>query len=149
VTIGLPPLRSRLEDLSLLVNRLLQTLGADPGNAALLSTPEFVRALEGAAWPGNVRELRNFLQRCLVFRQPLSVGDVVPTTNAISIAAWNYAEARRRALEEFERRYFEALLARHGRKVVRAAKEAGVGRVYLYRLLKRHGLTSKLPPPVS
>jgi two-component system response regulator GlrR len=145
VTISLPPLRSRLQDLPLLVGKLLESLHADADAAALLSTPEFVRSLEGGAWRGNVRELRNFLQRCLVFRQPMTIGEAAPVVGNFAAGVWDYAEARGRALEEFERRYFEALLARHGGKVALAAKEAGVARVYLYKLLKRHGLSGKAP----
>jgi transcriptional regulator with PAS, ATPase and Fis domain len=140
VTIALPPLRSRLEDLPLLVGRLLGTLGADTGTAALLSAPEFLRTLESAAWPGNVRELRNFLQRCLVFRQPIPTAQIAASISEVAGDIWHYVGARRRALDEFERRYLEALLARHDGKVALAAKEAGVGRVYLYKLLKRHAV---------
>src|SRR5207248_3349042 len=146
VTIALPPLRTRLEDLPLLVSRLLETLGADRNAVALLSTPEFLRSLESAAWPGNVRELRNFLQRCLVFRQPIPTADIAASVPDSAGDVWHYVSARRRALDEFERRYLEALLARHDGKVALAAREAGVGRVYLYRLLKRHAVTGRLPP---
>jgi DNA-binding NtrC family response regulator len=51
-----------------------------------------------------------------------------------------YAEARRRALDAFERDYAEALLKLHGGKVSQAASAAEMDRVYLYRLLRRHGL---------
>jgi transcriptional regulator of acetoin/glycerol metabolism len=51
-----------------------------------------------------------------------------------------YAEARRRALDLFERGYLEALLREHGGKVSQAAAATGIDRVYLYRLLRRHGI---------
>jgi len=49
-----------------------------------------------------------------------------------------YAEARRRALDAFERTYVADLVARHGGNVSKAASAAAIDRVYLYKLLKRH-----------
>jgi two-component system response regulator GlrR len=51
-----------------------------------------------------------------------------------------YAEARRQALDGFERGYAEALLREHSGKVAAAAAAAGMDRVYLYRILRRHGI---------
>ncbi len=55
-------------------------------------------------------------------------------------AALPYEVARRQALDEFERAYVTGLLARADGKVATAARDAGVNRAYLYRLLRRHGL---------
>jgi two-component system response regulator GlrR len=137
VRIGLPPLRDRREDLPLLVDRILRSLQADPATAALLRSRESLAHLGSCAWPGNVRELRNYLERCIVFQQPLPLGDV-PTGDVPVADIWDYAEAKQRAQAAFERRYLERLLARHEGKVAAAAAEAGVSDVYLYRLLKRH-----------
>jgi DNA-binding NtrC family response regulator len=51
-----------------------------------------------------------------------------------------FSEARRRALDDFERRYLSTLLERHGSNMSQAATLAGIDRVYLYRLIRRHGL---------
>ena len=51
-----------------------------------------------------------------------------------------YSDARQRTLDLFEKRYVEALLEKHDGNVTRAAEAAGLSRVYLYRLLRRHGL---------
>jgi DNA-binding NtrC family response regulator len=144
VRVQLPPLRGRLEDVPLLVEAILRRLSADETMRALLTAPDFLAALARAAWPGNVRELRNFLQRCLVFRQALPVSEVGPGIAAQPIDMWNYADARKRALDDFERHYLEALLARHDGRVVLAAQEAGVARAHIYKLLKKHGLLARL-----
>jgi transcriptional regulator with PAS, ATPase and Fis domain len=142
VRVTLPPLRARLDDLPLLVDRLLERLGATPKASAPLRTPEFLARIAQGWWSGNVRELRNYLERCLVFQQPLPLeehgGAAEPLTEAAEGGLYN--EARRRALDAFERRYLAGLLARHQGKVAAAAKEAGIDRVSLYRLLRRHGL---------
>jgi two-component system, NtrC family, response regulator GlrR len=134
--ITLPPLRRHLEDLPLLVERILETLRADPQAAALLRSAEFTTRLAAAAWPGNVRELRNYVESCLVFREPLPLGDGHAGDQAEEHQPFSHA--RRLALAEFERRYLQALLGRHPGDTLAAAREAQIDRAYLYRMLRRH-----------
>jgi DNA-binding NtrC family response regulator len=143
VRIALPSLRERPEDVPLLVERLLQRMGARPDVAAALSSPNFMADLQRASWPGNVRELRNFLERCVVFQQQLPLDEPRPER----AEPRSYSEARQQVLDAFERRFLEELMARHGGKVAAAAQEAGVGRGYLYRLLHKHGLSVSQPRP--
>ncbi|MBM7112163.1 sigma 54-interacting transcriptional regulator [Archangium primigenium] len=139
--IPLPPIRQRPEDLSLLVEQTLLGLGADPERTQALRSPGFISKLEQAAWPGNVRELRNYLERCLVFEDAVALSDVAPQGGRFEVdAKVPYAESRRLALDDFERRYLRALLALHQGKVSQAASSADMDRVYLYRLLRRHGI---------
>ncbi|AEI67846.1 sigma 54-interacting transcriptional regulator [Corallococcus macrosporus] len=144
VRIIIPALRERPEDLPLIAERILSAFGAGPEQLAALSTPEFIAQLQHAAWPGNVRELRNHLERCLVFQDamPPDAGEVSSQAVLRSLVdpKQPYAEARRRALEVFEREYLDALLLLHGGKVSQAAAAADMDRVYLYRLLRRHRL---------
>ncbi|MFY2561117.1 sigma 54-interacting transcriptional regulator [Corallococcus terminator] len=144
VRILIPALRERPEDIPLIAERILAAFGAEPEHVAALSTPEFIDQLQHAAWPGNVRELRNHLERCLVFQDAMP-----PTTEQVGTQGvlgsmvdpkQPYAEARRRALEVFEREYLDALMQLHGGKVSQAATAAEMDRVYLYRLLRRRGL---------
>jgi two-component system, NtrC family, response regulator GlrR len=92
-----------------------------------------------------VRELRNYLERSLVFQEPQPLGEAAPAASASPTAfeidaSLAYSEARQRALDSFERSYVRALLDRHGGKVSVAAAAAGTGRVYLYKLARRHGI---------
>ncbi len=135
--ITLPPLRERAEDLPALSKELLASLGASREAIAALCTPELFAQLRRGAWPGNARELRNHLERCLAFEEPLPIGEEIAPSATID-ASLPYAEARRRALDAFERTYVADLLARHGGNVSRAAEAAGIDRVYVYKLLKRH-----------
>jgi two-component system response regulator GlrR len=139
----IPPLRERPEDIPITVDQILRGLGADPTQTQPLRTPDFFSALQHSAWPGNVRELRNYLERCLVFQEALPVSTespASPTSMPGVDPKLAYAEARRRALDGFERGYAEALLREHGGKVAQAAAAAGMDRVYLYRILRRHGI---------
>jgi DNA-binding NtrC family response regulator len=148
VRIPLPTLRQRPEDIPMLVDNILAQIlsggRADPKLAAPLRKPEFLAGLQRAAWPGNVRELRNHLERCLVFQDtPLehesepAAADAPPREVDLSLP---YDQARRAALDEFERRYVMGLLRANQGNVSQAAGAAGVTRVHLYRLLRRHGL---------
>jgi DNA-binding NtrC family response regulator len=145
VKIPLPPLRQRPDDLPIIVESILASIRADPKLIEPLQKPEFLATLSRHAWPGNVRELRNYIERCLVFHEPLPEGEAPPSsTEAAPIdVSLTYAEARRRALDDFERRYAQALVQAHKGKVSDAAKAADVTRVHLYRLLRRHGIRAK------
>ncbi|MBK8255820.1 MAG: sigma 54-dependent Fis family transcriptional regulator [Polyangiaceae bacterium] len=141
VTIAMPPLRKRPEDLPALVADILKSLRATPEEANLLQTQDFLAKCTQAAWPGNVRELRNFLERCLVMRAALPMeGDVLPQpAGDFSVNAdAPYADERERIILEFERRYFTQLLEKNGGNVKRTADAAGLDRRYLYRILARH-----------
>jgi transcriptional regulator with GAF, ATPase, and Fis domain len=141
VKISLPALRHRPDDLPVLVDRILSKLRASDAAAGALRTPEFIGTLARAAWPGNVRELRNYLERCLVFQAPvpLAESESHEAVNAID-PSMAYDDARAAALAEFERRYVEGLLRIHSGSVASASRSAGVSKVYLYRLINKHGI---------
>ena len=141
VKIVLPPLRERTGDMPLLVDHLLRRIGAPAHAIATLTTPDFLSALGAAAWPGNVRELRNHLEQCVVFdERRLPGAPLAPHPASHVDASLPYEVARRQAIDSFERDYIIALLARTDDNVAAAAREAGVNRAYLHRLLRRHGV---------
>jgi transcriptional regulator with PAS, ATPase and Fis domain len=141
--VRLPPLRERVEDLPILVEHVLESLGAaDKPESALLRTQEFFASLARHPWPGNVRELRNYVERCLAMRErtPLTA-PAAPKAGQDGID-WTrpYREARDAWTSTFERRYLVECLARHNDNVTAAARGAGLDRMYFYRLLWRHRL---------
>jgi two-component system, NtrC family, response regulator GlrR len=140
--VPIPALRERTEDIPVIASELLRHMGALPEQVSSLHAPETLNRLRQFAWPGNVRELRNYLERCLVFEEALPVSDEAPVDEPEERIDPHlpYAEARRRALERFERRYLRELLELHGGKVSQAASAAEIDRVYLYRLIRRHNL---------
>jgi two-component system response regulator GlrR len=142
VTVRLPPLRERPADLPELARVLLEHLGADTAMIDRLLGEDLQAALRRGTWPGNVRELRNYLERCMVFDRAMPLAPAAP--GAASPPGpidpdVPYTTARRAAVDRFEREYVHALLARHGGKVQKAADAAGLGRVQLWRLTRKHG----------
>jgi len=125
------------------VRALLANLGVDSEKAERLLSSNLVGSLRRNAWPGNVRELRNYLERFLLLQDVFDLG-AAPAAEAgaeqTDLSTLPYADARARALADFERAYVEEVLRRHEGNVSRAADAAGVARVHLYRLLHKHGL---------
>ncbi len=74
ITIDLPPLRNRREDIPLLAAHCLRRFCEENGMPQKSIAPDAMRLLLDYAWPGNVRELENVIERCVV----LSTGDVIP-----------------------------------------------------------------------
>jgi two-component system response regulator GlrR len=142
--VSIPPLRARPDDLPAISETILTGLGASAEQRAHLLTLDLLSTLSRSAWPGNVRELRNYLERCLVFERPLPTDDTPPHTSSFAIDVGRpLADERQRVLDEFERAYVERLLQAHGGKVAQAAAAAKVGRVHLYRLMRRLGLGTR------
>ncbi len=129
LVLEVPPLSERLEDIPLLAHRFAAQAGAEqPLEASTL-------AALCHPWEGNVRELKNAVERFLTLG-PEALFDTAGRAGT----AVDFHASRERALRQFERSYLEALLARHGGNASAAAREAGIARSYLYKLLDTHGL---------
>jgi DNA-binding NtrC family response regulator len=148
VTVQIPPLRDRLEDIPLLIDALLEKLGKPKSELS-----GETRALFAAhGWPGNVRELRNVVERVvhLGTTEALDQSSGAPqsqrqtaSTPAPGTGALTFKEAKNRLLQAFERDYLAALLERCDGRILQAAREAGLDRVHLYRLIRKYGLHLK------
>jgi two-component system, NtrC family, response regulator GlrR len=142
--VSIPPLRARPDDLPAIAEHILKILGASAQQREHLLTLDLISTLQRSAWPGNVRELRNYLERCLVFERPLPPDE--PQAQASSFAidvSRPLADERQRMLDEFEREYVERLLRAHNGKVAQAASAAKIGRVHLYRMMRRLGISPR------
>jgi transcriptional regulator with PAS, ATPase and Fis domain len=144
--VTLPPLRAREGDLPVLVERLLEGLGATSAQRAALGAPSVLAELASHSWSGNVRELRNYLERRLAFEDlaapPATTAEVGATAAEIDLSR-PLRESRETWLRPIERRYLAALVEHHRGNLTAAARAAGVDRITLYRLLWKHGLRSK------
>ena len=142
VTLHLPPLRERAEDIELLVEHFLRDAGHD-GPIDELISPATMRSLATHHWPGNVRELRNLIEATLAMGEPPPLDAALaadPSDPFGAVLALDYRSAREQVLHQFETRYLPALLARCEGNVSRAARTAQMNRSYLIAMLQRHHL---------
>jgi two-component system response regulator GlrR len=139
VTLTLPPLAARREDIPLLANHFLQRLSAKYGKRLTGFAPEALRALAAASWPGNVRQLFNVVEQvCALSSSPLIPLALVQRALRVpSVEVLTYAEAKQR----FERDYLVGLLKLPDGNVADAARLADRNRTEFYRLLQKHELT--------
>jgi DNA-binding NtrC family response regulator len=146
VRVGLPPLRTRREDIPSLVRELLRRRGLavedEPSGANL-------DRLIAHGWPGNVRELRNVIDRAIALAPgAVRFADLTIRIDAAPLAGDGlavrsdlpYAEAKAAVLHDLERRYLADVLARTGGNLSAASRESGIDRKHLRSLARKHGL---------
>lgn len=151
ITVGLPPLRRRPQDIPLLVNHFLDEIVAREGGSRVRLSWETMEKLKKAPWPGNVRELKNFVERSVILSgalagTPRALDLPVPQTGPIFAGGQDgalgldldapFKQEKERIISEFERRYFTRLLARTDGNISKAARIAGIHRKSLEYLLK-------------
>ena len=152
VTLRLPPLRERREDVPILVAHFLAKIARRERRDQAALSPEALRLLTGYAWPGNVRELENAIERAVAVAKgnvvlpsdlPPEVGGSAGSSPAAVAAAGGGGEggliADRPSLAELERRYIQLVLAENGGNKKKAAEKLGIDRRTLYRALERTG----------
>jgi DNA-binding NtrC family response regulator len=148
--IELPALRERLEDLPFLMNMFLKNLNREYGKGINDIQPSVIAALRKYSWPGNIRELENLLERAYLLENgpslsPASFPDeLFEKDNPGAVFSIDdrahLAEARRQAIEAFERRYLKELLNRNRGKVKKSAEEAGITPRQLNKLMVKYGI---------
>ncbi|WP_224243612.1 sigma-54-dependent transcriptional regulator [Hyalangium gracile] len=155
ITIDLPPLRDRPEDVPLLAHHFLKMYSAKLAKKVTGFTPRAMEALTVNRWTGNVRELENVIERAVVLTSNdlLDVEDLPPgfqespqagsPVEVFSLAHLPYAQAKRLAMRAFERRYLTALLEKNNNNVSSAARAAGVDRSNFRRLLKQYEVAGR------
>ena len=139
VTLHLPTLGERREDIALLANHFLNRLAGKYGKRLSGFAPEALKALTTASWPGNVRQLFNVVEQvCALSTTPLiPLALVQRALRTPSIEVLNYADAK----QKFEREYLVGLLKLTDGNVADAARLADRNRTEFYRLLQKHALT--------
>ncbi len=147
VTLRVPPLRERPEDVMPLAMHFLDRFSRKFGREVGPFTPEAAAALEAAAWPGNVRQLEHVVERAVAVKAGglITLADLGPLGVAPPAAAADVAPplvAYRDARERFERAYFTRLMSEAGGNVSEAARMSGLARQNLYPYLKRYGIVA-------
>ncbi len=139
VTITLPPLRERREDVPLLAEHFLRRYAERNQKPISHLTDEAMVLLMDYPWPGNIRELEHCIERAVALASGtvLTPEDLAPELRSTVEATLHRGSP---TLEEVKRRYLAHVLAETGGNISRAATILGVDRRSLYRMLRRYGL---------
>jgi len=142
VTLKLPSLNERREDIPLMAQHFLKTLAGKYSKRLSGFAPEALKALTTAPWPGNVRQLHNVVEQvCALSTTPLVPLALVQRALRVpAIEVLTYAEAKRK----FEREYLVGLLKLTDGNAADAARLADRNRTEFYRLMQKHELTPGL-----
>jgi DNA-binding NtrC family response regulator len=145
ISIILPPLRERPNDIALLAELFLKRTGEMRGEAPRGLTAEALEAMLKYSWPGNVRELENALERAAI----LAKGDSIPLSalpervvEPKSDPLVSDAAQSNPTLDTIERAYIMWVLENEGGNKARTAEVLGIDSSTLYRKLSRYGLNS-------
>jgi two-component system, NtrC family, response regulator AtoC len=165
VSLAIPPLRERKEDIAVLVDSYLEYFRGHIRRNVTGVTDEALEALKRYDWPGNVRELVNIIERAMLLTSGVKIGALdlpepfrasrraaasTPAAPALHdddelglpphVLKKSLREAREVVLAEFERAYLKALMQETGGRINETAKRAGMEPRSLFDKLKRHGL---------
>ncbi len=150
VSICIPPLRERAEDIPLLARHFLEEFRTPMRKPIDGISTAAMMLLQRYPWPGNIRELRNVIERAVSLVEtnqitPLDLPEAVlclaERCAKFSTEA-NFHQAKQQVIREFERGYLESCLRLTQGNVSAAATHAGMPRSAFYRLMKRHGLSA-------
>jgi len=142
VTVDLPPLRERRDDIPLLVKTFLDEFGRENNKQVREVTPEALNLLLAYDWPGNVRELRNVIEQMVVLARAerLTVRDVPAQVRDVADLTKISVVRTGMTVEEAERQLMVQALKETNGNRTQAARKIGISRRTLHRKLKRYGL---------
>ena len=138
VTVKIPPLRERIEDIPLLIERMLPGISQRLGKKVTGVSPQAIRYLQEYKWPGNVRELENILERGVIVAQESIVGiEDIPESVVQGKSSLPMNSVELLSLAQVERRAIIDTLAEIS-SIVEAAQILGVSRSTLYRKMNEY-----------
>jgi DNA-binding NtrC family response regulator len=147
VTIRLPPLRERVEDIPLLAHHFLQRYSQESGKSITAISDKAMELLCAYSWPGNIRELENAIEQAVALSyQPVVTPDDLPAAVRDHAAAKSFQNDSHNGqflfpdtptLEEVKKRYVLHVLKHNQGNVSRSARVLNIDRRSLYRMLAR------------
>jgi len=154
ISLDVPPLRDRLEDIPLLAFHFLKKFSKRNNKDLHGFTPDAMDLLGRHSWPGNVRELENAIERAVVLGRaneiqvadlPVEVKQPRPARRGATtlLVDLPFRKAREVASREFEEQYLCELLSLTGGNVSEASRRAGMDRSNFRRVMKKNGLDPK------
>jgi len=159
VSLFIPPLRERKEDIPLLASYFIKKYAAEYIKPVRNFSPDALDALISYNWPGNIRELENKIQHAIVMTETEQITAVdlrlydnngTTTQNKKkNIDLENFNNAKQKAIQSFEKNYLTHLMAAFQGDVVSAAQKAGKSRTALWNLLSKYHMHPRQFYPVK
>lgn len=140
VTICIPPLRERREDIRAMADRFIAKVSAENGKIVQVVKPDFYTRLEQYDWPGNVRQLRNAIESAVLLASDgvLSAASVNVPDSPARVKATDFAPNM--TLDEIEKSVLEERLQKNNGNRTLTAEELGLSRRTIQRKIKEHRL---------
>jgi DNA-binding NtrC family response regulator len=144
IAVHIPPLRDRPNDIPMLVNHFLQSVGKVYRRPDISITDDGTQWLQKLPWPGNIRELRQLIERTVL----LSGNDLLDVSDIRQALEMQSGDTEKETLpgigsmtlEEIERAMIEKAMAHYNNSVGRVAASLGISRAALYRRLEKFGI---------
>ncbi len=142
ISIDIPPLRERREDIPLLVEHFIEKFNIEMGKQIRGVSEGAMRILMYNEWPGNARELRNVIERAVV----VAKGSVITESDVSLPSSSGGPNHRAKTLEEIEKEHIRVVLNENQWNIVRSALALGIDRVTLYNKIKKFDLKKEGNP---
>ena len=157
INIHLPALSERREDIPLLANHFLEKYNSMYSKNVKRISDELMQYLLGRDWPGNVRELEHLIERGVI----MAAGDTLESSDLrepgpvqksscpqdlsqfSELFSMPFKKAKDKLIDQFQAEYISSVLSRNDGNVSQAARESGLKRQYLHRLIRETHLDSK------
>ncbi len=144
VTLHLPPLRERSEDIPLLAEHFLSGASKETGTEITLSNG-CLPVLLSHEWPGNVRELKHCIETASILCEggvitPRDIRTILHTESTALIEDLPFRDAKDKVIAAFEKDYASRMLDKTGGNITKAAEVAGMDKKNFWEILRRHGI---------
>ena len=151
ITITLPPLRDRLEDIPLLARHFIDKYREEFDREVKDIDARGIKKLMAYEWPGNVRELENTIERAVVFStKPLiDIEDICLPEDKVCLGEKTFKEAKLHAVAQFEKKYIKGLLTTHQGNISRSAQAARKNRRAFWELIRKHNIEPRDYKPTA
>lgn len=142
VSLKIPPLSERKDDIPLLVQFFLEKYNTSMGKKVTDVAPDVLETLQGYDFPGNVRELENIVERGIALTSggTLKLAQIPEDLRNLDMQTFRKSAGKYARMEEVEKSYIEWILKETGFSKTEAAKALGIDRVSLWRKIKKLGL---------
>lgn len=151
ISIHMVPLRERLEDLPLLIERVYEKILAGYNLATQPISHHYMEALQKYSYPGNIRELQNIIERTLILSNNgiLDVDYLPADIRKENESKNEFADQKKTPFQNGEQEEIYMLLVRNKGNISKTAKELGIARSTLYRKIHRYGFQTTITTSTS